>query len=663
MSASRTTSFVLGQLVLVILGCCRVALAGDAPIWMHRQVNAAVPAHDEKTNAVILFEESVLTVQPNGKIKRLDRQVVRILRPGGEAWGTIHFYFDPQTPITNLHAWSIPTAGKDYEVKERDAIESAVIDVDGGELMSDLRMKTLRIPAATVGSVIGYEVEQDLKPNFLIDEWDFQDTVPVREAHYTLQLPTGWSYQSSWLNHSAEAPTVSAANKWNWTISDAEPVRIEGYMPPWRGIAGRMVVALIPSGGKGSGISSWNEIGSWYSGLIAGRRDASVAIKQKVAELTAPAATSLAKIQALASFVQNDVRYVAIELGIGGYQPHPAAEIFSHHYGDCKDKATLLSSMLKEIGVESYFVVINTERGAVSASTPPNLHFNHAILAIALPDGLDATMLKARLVHPTLGQLLFFDPTDELTPLGSLSGALQANFGMLVTQNGGELIKLPQLTVDTNGLARTAKMTLDEKGTLSGEVIEIRVGDEAVQQRYALRAATLDTDRIKPVEAVAGASLAKFQILKAAVANLRVADRPFEWHYTLEAEDYAKAAGDLLLVRPRVLGSKVQSFLETKVPRQHPIEFSGPRRDTDAFDILLPAGYVIDELPAPVDVDDGFAAYHSKTVFNGGALHYTRSFEIKELSVPASKSEQLKQLYRTIEDDERNSAVLKRSTP
>ena len=234
---------------------------------------------------------------------------------------------------------------------------------------------------------------------------------------------------------------------------------------------------------------------------------------------------------------------------------------------------------------------------------------------------------------------------------------------MLVTQNGGELIKLPQLAVDTNGLTRTAKMTLDEKGTLLGEVIEIRVGDEAVQQRYALRAATLDTDRIKPVEAVAGASLAKFQILKAAVANLRVADRPFEWHYTLEAEDYAKAAGDLLLVRPRVLGSKVQSFLETKGPRQHPVEFSGPRRDTDTFDILLPAGYVIDELPAPVDVDDGFAAYHSKTVFNGGALHYTRSFEIKELSVPASKSEQLKQLYRTIEDDERNSAVLKRSTP
>src|SRR5271169_6371129 len=277
MHTRRANALILAQSILVVVACSRIALAGDAPAWMHQQVNATLPAHDEKTDAVILFEESILTVQPNGKIKRLDRQVLKILRPGGAARGTIPFYFDPRSPITNLHAWSIPAVGKDYEVKEKDAIESAVIDVDGGELMSDLRMKTLRIPAASVGSVIGFEVEYELKPNFLLDDWDFQDTVPVREAHYTLRLPTGWSYQSSWLNHPDEAPTAAAANQWSWTIFDVAPVRIEGDMPPWRGIAGRMVVALLPAGGKRSGISSWNEIGSWYSGLTAGRRDASIA--------------------------------------------------------------------------------------------------------------------------------------------------------------------------------------------------------------------------------------------------------------------------------------------------------------------------------------------------------------------------------------------------
>jgi len=74
----------------------------------------------------------------------------------------------------------------------------------------------------------------------------------------------------------------------------------------------------------------------------------------------------------------------------------------------------------------------------------------------------------------------------------------------------------------------------------------------------------------------------------------------------------------------------------------------------------LPPGYQLDELPPPVNVDDGFAAYHSKTEVVGRVLRYTRTFEIKDLSVPVSKAEQLRDFYRIIASDERNSAVLKR---
>jgi transglutaminase-like putative cysteine protease len=660
MPASRICPTIFGCCVVLGIFGAHPALAADAPPWMHAQLNGALPAHDEKTDAVVLFAETTLTVQPNGKIKRQYREVVKILRPDGEARGTIRVYFDAQSRITDLHAWCIPVSGKDFEVKERDAVESAIIGVDGGELVSDLRTKTLRIPAAVAGSVIGYEIEQELRPYVMVDKWDFQDTAPVREAHYTLQLPSGWSYKANWLNHGEERPTEAAAGQWHWSINDVRGIRVERDMPPWRGIAGSMVVALVPPSGQDPGIQSWRDLGAWYLGLTRGRRDASPEIKQKVADLTAAVPTMLGKMQALASFVQNDVRYVAIELGIGGHQPHPAAEVFSHRYGDCKDKVTLLSTMLKEIGIDSYYVLINTERGSVTAMTPPNLAFDHAIIAIALPADLETATLQARVTHPKLGKILFFDPTNELTPLGRLSGGLQANFGMLVTPEGGELLELPQLPVDTNGIERTAKMALDDKGTLRGDVHEVRLGDRAAAQRYELRSTTQDTDRIRPVEAVAGASFSTFQILKATVANLRVADRPFEWNYTLEADNFAKSAGDLLLVRPRVLGSKSSSLLETKEPRQYPVEFAGPERDTDVFEITLPPGYQLDELPPPVNVDDGFAAYHSKTEVVGRVLRYTRTFEIKDLSVPVSKAEQLRDFYRIIAGDERNSAVLKR---
>jgi transglutaminase-like putative cysteine protease len=636
--------------------------AGDAPSWMHAQLNAALPAHDEKTNAVVLYSETALSVQPNGKIKRLYREAVKILRPDGEARGTIRVYFDAQRRITDLHAWCIPVSGKDYEVKEKDAVESAFLGVDGSELASDERTKTLRIPAATPGSVVGYEVEQELRPYMLVDTWGFQDTIPVREARYTLKLPAGWSYKTNWLNHGEESPMPAGSGEWHWSITDLRAIRVEPSMPPWQGIAGNMVVALVPPTGQDAGIQSWRELGAWYMTLMRDRRSASPEIKQKVAELTGSFPTTLGKIQALASFVQSDIRYVAIELGIGGHQPHAAAEVFNHHYGDCKDKSNLLITMLKEIGIESYAVVINTVRGSVTATTPPHLNFNHAIVAIALPPDLDAASLKATIAHPKLGRLLFFDPTNDLVSLGLLSGGLQANYGMLVTSDGGDLIKLPQLPVDTNGTARTAKLTLDEKGTLRGDVHEVRSGDSAAYQREALRSATVDTDRIKPVEAVAAASLSTFQIVKASVANLHVMDRPFEWNYSLEAENYAKTAGDLLLVRPRVLGTLASGFLETKEPRQFPVEFAGPERDTDSIEIALPPGFEVDELPPAVNVDNGFATYRSKTETVGSTLRYTRTIEIKDLSVPADKADQLKAFYRIIAGDERNSAVLKRSS-
>ncbi len=157
-------------------------------------------------------------------------------------------------------------------------------------------------------------------------------------------------------------------------------------------------------------------------------------------------------------------------------------------------------------------------------------------------------------------------------------------------------------------------------------------------------------------------SFATYQLTKATIDNLHAPSLPLEWNYTVEVEHYAKQSGDLLMVRPRVLGSKTSGLLETRDPRRYEIEFEGPRRDTDVFEITLPSGYAVDALPPPVDADQSFAAYHSKTSLTGRTLKYTRTFEIKSVSVPAAEAEELKQFYRTILNDERVPAVLTRAS-
>jgi len=218
---------------------------------------------------------------------------------------------------------------------------------------------------------------------------------------------------------------------------------------------------------------------------------------------------------------------------------------------------------------------------------------------------------------------------------------------------------LPQQPSSMNSINRMAKLTLDPSGMLKGDVKETRLGERASSERWRLRTVAKDTDRIKPIEELLANSLSSFRITHALLLNLQETDRPFGFDYSFESLNYAKTAGNLLLVRPRVVGSKVAGFLETKEPRRFPIEFEEPTRDTDTFEITIPAGYAVDDLPPAVDADYSFASYHAKTVVNGNVVDYTRTFEVKELSVPVDKAEDLRKFYRIIAGDERNTVVLK----
>jgi Domain of Unknown Function with PDB structure (DUF3857)/Transglutaminase-like superfamily len=645
---------------LFLLATVPAARCGDAPQWMHAVANAALPEHDEKTNAVLLYSEDALSVQSNGKIKKVERRVYKILRPDGRQYGTVRANFDAESKINNIHGWCIPAQGKDYEVKDKEAIETGLLGVQNGELMTDLKSKILTIPAADPGNVIGYEIEQELRPYVMQDIWSVQKVdVPVREAHYSLQLPAGWEYKAVWLNHPEVQPS-GGGGQWQWVVNDVKAIKPEGGMPPWQSVAGFMVVSLFGNAsGRNNGFQDWKAMGLWENGLAKGRREASPEIKKKTAEITANAPTTLDKMRALAEFVQKDIRYVAIQLGIGGWQPHPAPEIFLHKYGDCKDKATLLSTMLNEIGVESYYLDINTQRGTITPGTPATRWFDHVVLAIRLPGELNDLSLHMIISHPKLGRLLIFDPTDEFTPFGHLRGELQESYALLVTPDGGELIKVPQLPSAMSGVVRTAKLALASTGTLSGEFVEQHYGDYGTQQRAVLKSVTKDTDRVKVIESLISHSLPAFQLTKASYSNLNQVDQPFGYQYSLVAQNYAKNAGNLLLVRPRVLGSNSSDVLEKKEPRMFSVEFDGPAKNMDTIEITLPVGYEVDDLPPPMNADYSFASYHSKTEVNGNTLKYMRTFEVKELSVPLSKVEDLKKLYRIIASDERNTAVLK----
>jgi hypothetical protein len=656
----RLVPAITSGLLLIAAGlfCAQPAAAVDVPTWLRQAAKETLPSVTPETIAVILHDEVETTVQNNGEVETTYRRAYMILRPAGRDLGIFGVHFDNETKITWMKAWCIPKEGKEYEVKEKDAVESGLTE----SFYSDDRYKVMEIPAALPGNVIGYEYHQKQRPFFLQDEWRIQGNLPTRRSRFTLNLPSGWEHVAMWIHYPEQKPVVDTPTQVAWEVENIPAIKREPSMPDPRAVSGRMGVTFHPPSGTTSalGPTNWDQIGVWLSQLASGPLQPTAEIQLKVKELTASATTWRERVQVLGTYVQSRIRYVDIEIGIGGYQPHAAADTFHHQYGDCKDKATLLSAMLREVGIPSYLALAQTERGVIVPEFASAITFNHMILAIPLPADVSVEGLSAVVGTSKFGKLLIFDPTSEYTPFGNLPNYEQENYILVSAPQGGELVHLPLSDPATNRLVRTAKLELHPDGSLSGAVVEIRSGNEATIQREMLVSSSA-TDRTKQLESFLGAFLRGFHLTKASAENVDKVGEPLELHYEFTAERYAKTAGDLLVVRARVIGEKGSGVAEGDDPRRLPVEFDDTTLQTDDFEIKLPPGYTVDDLPRPTKTETEFGSYTSQIQVTGDTIHYTRTYQLKKVFVPLDKMDELRKFNRQIAGDERASVVLKRS--
>jgi hypothetical protein len=630
----------------------------NVPEWVLSADKQTSPAVEKDSAAVVLLDEQTTTVAENGETSTVYRRVVKILRAQGRDYAEMPIFYDKETKLKAIHAWTVTAKGTQYELKEKDFYEHGLV---GDSLYEDDRVKVARLPGLDPGTVVAVEYEQRRRPYLFADRWNFQERIPVALARYTLRLPDKWEYSDAWVQHDRIKPVQQGSNQWTWEVRDVAGIEKEPGMPFWQSVAGRMMLSFYGDARtRGKAAAKWDEVALWYAGLTQDRTTASPEIAAMAKQLTANAPDFASKVSALTGFMQRQIRYVAIEIGIGGFQPHPAADTFRNRYGDCKDKATLLISMLHEVGVPAAYVLVHTERGFVMPDAPSAGSFNHVITAIELPASGNVTNLASVVTTKSGKKYVIFDPTDPYTPLGQLHADLQGSYGLFSTPSGGELIQLPVLLPDANQLKRVAHLKLQPDGSLVGEVEETRTGENAWASRYALLSSE-DIERSQRLDHFLGGFLTGFTVNSSGVENLENYDHDLVLKYSFTAKNYAKNAGPLLLVRPRVLGDKEMALRTDKdKPRKFPVQFSSASHQTDIFEIEIPQGYSVDELPDPVKVDVGFAEYESKTEVTGQLLRYTRAYTVKQLLVPTSNEDDLKRLFSSIYTDERNSAVLKK---
>jgi hypothetical protein len=645
----------------LLLWSCKPALASwfgndkqQIPQWGLDAAKIPTPGYVKDASAVILFDEYVETVDAQGRAVEREREAIRILKPQGRH-NTCEVSYDVDEKINYFRVWTIAADEKQYQAKDTDFTEQG--DTGDAIMLSTTKSRIAHPPAVDVGAVVVCESEELLEPYSHEKFWQIQTGAPVAFQALEVDLPPGRIYSQSAHNYQPVKPVQVAPNHWRWEIKDMRALDLRDVRsaPEPAALAARISVQWGDAAVEGID-NQWRAIGLWQGNLDEHRSDPSPEITAKTQELIAGAPDFYSKLVRITDFIQKNIRYFIVMRGIGGWQPHYAVDIFRNKYGDCKDKTTLLISMLQVSGITAHSVIVDTHRGFVDPTSPSRFG-NHMITAIEVPSEVQDPRLLAVVKARNGKRYLIFDPTNERTPVGNLPSYLQGGYGYVSAGSSSQIIPLPILDPAANGTEQKGSFTLAADGTISGAVDTFHSGPEGAEFRLFLK----ETDTKERREfweryvasTLPGVTLDSFQFTQPAAL-----DKPLEFHYKVTAHQYAHQAGPLLLVRPCVVGSDTMPFDDK--PRTVPFDLNATGRWRDSYDITLPPGYVVDETPDPVAIDLDFASYHSSVSAKGNLLHYEREYVVRQVEIPPAKAASFRQLENAILSDEKGAAILKK---
>src|SRR5215470_4842478 len=253
---------------------------------------------------------------------------------------------------------------------------------------TDYRQKHITVPGLRPGEVLEYDVatviHTPLAPNQFWTEYDFDKNNITLDEQLEVNIPKDRTIKLK--NKPGFEPKITEENGrriYRWTSSHLEREDDDKNKDKDKKKRKKKKQDDDVPAVQLTTFGSWEEVGKWYAGLDHDRRQPTADIRAKAQELTKGSATDLDKVEALYDYVAKNFRYVSLSLGLGRYQPHAAADVLHNQYGDCKDKHTLLASMLEAEGMHASSVLINSSR-KLDPDIPSPSQFDHVITLLPM---------------------------------------------------------------------------------------------------------------------------------------------------------------------------------------------------------------------------------------------------------------------------------------
>lgn len=625
-----------------------IAQTSDAaPGWL---TDLAKQAGDEQiigdASALILLKSESVRISDNGSAKTTARKAIRILSVQGVQLASIALPTYDMLEIKRLKGWRIEPSGKEHKLDKKNIVEVGIEEAAG--YYTDKQTIVAMFPGAGTGDIIGYEYEVKERKGVegLFQGFTFQDSLPVLKARLEVEIPPGWDVFTSGQN----LEPVQARRSENSLIWDAANLAYrpgEPLMPPWEHVT-RMVRLSCHNPGDNSAtqFSNWETASRWAYDLHFDRSAGNDSLRTIVADLTGGLNTIEEKVKAVAEYVRDEVRYVAVEIGVGRFQPREANATLSNRFGDCKDKATLMRAMLSELGVESRPVLARAG-GTVDESMPCPFQFNHCIVSFPVNEvpQLDG-MTRAQ-----ADGWVYFDPTDPSTALGHLPVSLQGSYVLPVAPASVSLVGLPKREMSEHQTRYYAKAEILADHSMKASVRIVHYGERAAAVAYSRRKKTVQEqiDRYK-------------DSYLSSMNNPAIDDYLFEgdgdsvWTtFNLRGGNYLQQSGDISMIKADFFHSDRKNRLKKTKNRIHPVWFGEKGIYETVVDWTLPDGWVFqsgnDTVHAECDIAKmtyilgkagGSLRFYSNAEYFGGTISPTdynkaRKFHRKRNAVNSTR--------------------------
>ena len=598
------------------------------------------PELKQNASVVIRVEEEVYDLKSIGQATYTYKTAVTILNKNGEDAAYFYEYYNRFSNIYNLKAAMYDANGvkiKDYknsDFKDKSAISDGSIYEDG-------RMKQLQFLNTSFPYTIEYSYTKDYTGITSYPSWLPVNSFgyAVEKSNYTFKIPVTMSFKYL---KSKGLPTDSSVVKdktiYKWSCENLPALEYEPLSVGLKNV--RPWVNLAPNefeydNSKGN-LENWKNVGEWIYKLNSEPQTLPPAIKAAVLERTANAKSPKEKINILYKYLQSNTRYVSVQLGIGGFKPINADKVAAVNYGDCKALSNYMKALLNEVGIASNLVVIGSGMPSMNEKFASLNQANHMILFV-----------------PLQKDTLWLECTNQQIPMGYLSYDCSDKNVLVVTPDGGKLVRTPKYRPADNFQQRKVNILLNEKGAADIK-ISSDYGYAQFENTYAMlfKEPTEQRKTIMNSLEIPNMELVDVSYLQAD-KNIPVLNEKI----SVKSSQLLTSGADKVFLTLNLLNRR-ESVPAKATDRKTPFAVSFSYHDEDEISYTIPAGFKVEFLPKEVNITSEFGQYVMQVQQKDNTIIYKRTQIMNNKQYPPEKYNDLIDFYKKVYQADKLKGIL-----